>query len=152
MALTALGERDPGRLEPAISAFRKALTERTRDRVPLDWAATQANLGQALAALGASESGTARLEEAVQAYRLALQERTRDHAPLDWAVTQTDLAEALTALAARDPAAARPEEAVDALTGALAVFDGSGDAERAGRARTLLDRAQAATRAHPDAG
>jgi hypothetical protein len=36
----------------------------TRERAPLDWAATQNNLGNALWALGARESATARLEEA----------------------------------------------------------------------------------------
>ena len=44
----------------------------TRERVPLDWAMTQNNLGDALRALGERESGTARLEEAVAAYRPAL--------------------------------------------------------------------------------
>ncbi len=43
---------------------------------------TQNNLGTALQALGARESGTARLEEAVAAYRAALLERTRDKVPL----------------------------------------------------------------------
>ena len=46
---------------------------RTRERVPLDWATTQNNLGNALATLGERESGTARLEEAVAAYREALE-------------------------------------------------------------------------------
>ena len=45
----------------------------TRARVPLDWAATQNNLGIALRTLGERESGTARLEEAVAAYREALE-------------------------------------------------------------------------------
>ena len=40
-----------------------------RPGVPLDWAMTQNNLGNALQRLGARESGTARLEEAVAAYR-----------------------------------------------------------------------------------
>ena len=40
--------------------------------MPLDWATTQNNLGNALAGLGDRESGTARLEEAVAAYRAAL--------------------------------------------------------------------------------
>jgi hypothetical protein len=46
--------RRPGtaRLEEAVAAFRAALEERTRDRVPLDWATTQNNLGHALRALG----------------------------------------------------------------------------------------------------
>ena len=46
-----LGERESGtaRLEQAVVAFRAALEERTeertRERVPLNWAATQNNLG-----------------------------------------------------------------------------------------------------------
>jgi hypothetical protein len=39
---------------------------------PLDWAATETNLGNALETLGERESGTARLEEAVVAYDGAL--------------------------------------------------------------------------------
>ena len=76
-------------------AYRAALEEWTRDRAPLDWATTQNNLGNALATLGARESGTARLEEAVTAYRAALEERTRDRMPLDWAATQNNLGNAL---------------------------------------------------------
>jgi hypothetical protein len=48
------------------------LEERSRDRVPLDWATTQNNLGLALARLGERESGTARLEEAVTAWDACL--------------------------------------------------------------------------------
>ena len=72
--LEALGERESGtvRLEEAIAAYRAALDERTRDRVPLDWAATQNNLGTALRALGERERGTARLEEAVAAWEACL--------------------------------------------------------------------------------
>ena len=49
-ALGSLGERESGtaRLEEAVAAFRAALTEWTRERVPLDWARTQNNLGSAL--------------------------------------------------------------------------------------------------------
>ena len=71
-----LGERESGTatLEEAVAAFREALKENTRERVPLDWAATQKNLGNALTTLGERESGTARLQEAVAAYREALKE------------------------------------------------------------------------------
>ena len=74
-ALWTLGERESGtaRLEEAVAAYRDALKEWTRERVPLDWAMTQNNLGIALWTLGERESGTARLEEAVAAYRDALQ-------------------------------------------------------------------------------
>jgi hypothetical protein len=41
-------ERGRARLEEAVAAYRAALEERTRERVPLDWAMTQNNLGVAL--------------------------------------------------------------------------------------------------------
>ena len=54
-----------------------------REWVPLDWAATQNNLGNALAVLGERESGTARLEQAVTAFTEALQgAHPRASAPL----------------------------------------------------------------------
>jgi tetratricopeptide (TPR) repeat protein len=73
-ALQALGGRESGtaRLEEAVAALRGALQERTRERAPLDWAATQNNLGITLAGLGERESGTARLEEAVIAWEACL--------------------------------------------------------------------------------
>ena len=68
----------------------EALKERTRERVQLQWAATQNNLGAALGTLGERESGAGRLGEAVIAYREALKERTRDRVPLHWAATQNN--------------------------------------------------------------
>jgi hypothetical protein len=75
----------------AIAAFHATLQEYTRERVPLDWAMTQNNLGNTLAILGERESDTARLQEAVGAHRAALQEYTRERTPLDWAMTQNNL-------------------------------------------------------------
>jgi hypothetical protein len=59
-ALSRLGERESGkaRVEEAVAAYRAALTERSRERLPLDWAMTQNNLGNALQTLGERESGT----------------------------------------------------------------------------------------------
>jgi tetratricopeptide (TPR) repeat protein len=112
-ALQRLGRRESetGRLEEAVAAYKEALKERTRDRMPLDWAATQSNLGNALQALGERESETGRLEEAVIAYHKALKERTRERVPLDWAATQTALARALMTLGALDGGEGRLEEA-----------------------------------------
>ena len=87
--------------------------------MPLDWAATQNNLGNALSSLGERESGTARLEEAVAAYRAALTERTRERVPLDWAATQNNLGNALSNLGERESGTARLEEAVAAFRAAL---------------------------------
>ncbi len=120
-ALWTLGAREGGaaRLEEAVAAYRAALEEYTRDRVPLDWAATQNNLGNALWTLGDRESGTARLEEAVTAFRAALEECTRDRVPLDWAMTQNNLGNALQTLGDRESGTARLEEAVAAFRAAL---------------------------------
>ncbi|MEM7188229.1 MAG: tetratricopeptide repeat protein [Pseudomonadota bacterium] len=121
VSLSTLGERESGtaRLEEAVDAYRAALEERTRDRVPLDWAMIQNNLGIALWTLGQRESGTARLEAAVAAFRATLEEQTRDRVPLDWAVTQNNLGNALLTLGQRESGTARLEEAVAAYRAAL---------------------------------
>jgi tetratricopeptide (TPR) repeat protein len=121
LALWRLGERESGtaKLEEAVAAYREALKEWTRERVPLDWATTQNNLGAALWRLGERESGTAKLEEAVAAYREALKEWTRERVPLDWATTQTNLGLALWRLGERESGTAKLEEAVAAYREAL---------------------------------
>jgi len=94
-ALLVKGERgDDQALEDAITAYRHALQEWTRERVPLDWAMTQNNLGNALQVKGERGDDQA-LEDAITAYRDALKERTRERMPLDWAGTQNNLGSAL---------------------------------------------------------
>ena len=87
--------------------------------MPLDWALTQMNLGNALRVLGSRESGTVRLEEAVTAYRGALEEMTRDRVPPQWALTQMNLGSALSMLGSRESGTARLEEAVTAWDACL---------------------------------
>lgn len=73
-ALTVFGDQS-GKNEPlieAVAVYVAPLTERTRERVPLQWAATQNNLGAALWTLGEREGSTERLKEAVTAFRAAL--------------------------------------------------------------------------------
>jgi len=106
-------------LVKAIATYRLVSQEQTRDRVPLNWAMTQNNLGIALSTLGERESGTARLEEALAAFRAALEERTRDRVPLDWAMTQNNLGNALQTLGERESGTARLEEALAAFRAAL---------------------------------
>jgi hypothetical protein len=120
-----LGEQaaDAARLEEAIAAFRAALEEQTRARVPLEWAMMQNNLGNALTSLGQRETGTARLEEAVAAYRAALEERTRARVPLAWATTESNLGNALTSLGQRETGITRLQEAVAAYRSALEIFN-----------------------------
>jgi tetratricopeptide (TPR) repeat protein len=119
--LYLIGEQggDNESLDRSIVAYRAALEEFTRERMPLEWATTQMNLGTALWTLGARETGTERLEEAVTAYRAALEERTRERVPLDWAMTQNNLGNALETLGGREAGTERLEEAVDAFRAAL---------------------------------
>jgi tetratricopeptide (TPR) repeat protein len=105
---------DNAALQESIATWRVALQYRARNRVPLQWATIQNNLGLALAALGERESGTGRLEEAVTAYRAALEETTRDRVPLEWATIQNNLGLALWKLGGRESGTGRLEEAVTA--------------------------------------
>ena len=95
-----LGEREGGtvRLEVSVAAYRGALEESTRERVPLDWAATQNNLGHALGILGEREGSRARLEEAVAAYRAALDVFADEGSPQSRAAAESNLALALIRL------------------------------------------------------
>jgi tetratricopeptide (TPR) repeat protein len=70
-ALSSLGERESGtvRLEQAVRAYRAALQEWTRERVPLDWAMTQNNLGTALSILGERENQAHLLRNALEAVK-----------------------------------------------------------------------------------
>jgi hypothetical protein len=78
----------------AIELYRGLLSETSRERVPLDWAMTQNNLGTALAWLGERESDRALLGEAVAAYRAALEEYTRSRVPYDLSGMRGNLARA----------------------------------------------------------
>jgi tetratricopeptide (TPR) repeat protein len=115
--------------------------------VPLHWATTQNNLGNALTRLGERENGTERLEEAVAAYRAALEERTRDRVPLDWATSMGNQGVALMVLAERHGGSSKARAAVEQIEVALATMRKGGHAPAAAyyeaqlpRARALLDR------------
>ena len=130
-------------LRESIDAYMQALEEMTRDRVPLDWAMTQNNLGNALSTLGQRESGTARLEQAVTAYRDALLERTRERVPLDWAMTQNNLGNALSTLGERESGTARLEQAVTAWAACLTVTLSIWPPEWVKSVQALRDKTQA---------
>jgi tetratricopeptide (TPR) repeat protein len=51
-----------------VAVYRNALEERTRDRVPLEWAMTQHALGRALCISGDRENSTARLKDGIAAW------------------------------------------------------------------------------------
>jgi len=110
---------DNAALRLAIERRGRLIELNPRERVPLDWAATQNNLGNALRALGQRETGTARLEEAVSAFRSALQEYTRERVPLAWALIQCNVGIALRTVGERESGTARLDEAVAAHRAAL---------------------------------
>ena len=66
---------DTQRLQEAVDAYRAALGEYTRERVPLDWAATQNNLGTSLATLGERTHDRTTLEQARIAVNVAFEVR-----------------------------------------------------------------------------
>ena len=119
-ALATLGERESGteRLEEAVEAFRAALQEWTRERVPLHWAMTQNNLG---IALGRSASGRAAPAPGGGGRSLSrgAAGTTRERVPLQWATTQNNLGTALRGSASGRAAPQRLEEAVEAYRAAL---------------------------------
>jgi tetratricopeptide (TPR) repeat protein len=123
-----------------VAAYHEALKERTRERVPLNWAATQNNLGAALDELGERQADTAKLEAAVAAYHEALKERTRERVPLDWAATQNNLGLALYELGQQQADTAKLEAAVAAYQEALKELRGAD----ANRTQDNLDLAQTA--------
>jgi tetratricopeptide (TPR) repeat protein len=53
---------DNGALLSAIEGFKRLLAMTPRERAPLEWAATQNNLGTALSRVGERQSGTAKLD------------------------------------------------------------------------------------------
>jgi tetratricopeptide (TPR) repeat protein len=109
-------------LQQAVAAYRDALKETTRERVPLDWAMTQNNLGIALRRLGERADGTKRLDEAVAAYCEALQERTRERVPLAWGQSQHSLANALAEVAGRLKSATQMNEALTCIKNAVDAY------------------------------
>jgi tetratricopeptide (TPR) repeat protein len=120
-ALIAYGEQSGKKeaLREAVTTYREALKEYTRENAPLDWARTQTKLAMALTTLGERESNQARLIEAVTAYSEALKELTRENAPFSWATTQVGLGMALTVLGAQESDPARLRGAVTAYSEAL---------------------------------
>ena len=119
IALAAVAPLADTEVRGQVLDNRAALSERTRERTPLDWAATQGNLGNALQVLSEQQGSTAHLEEALVAYRAALDELPRKRIPLTWARTQNGLGAALSALGVQLDSMAHLEEAVVAYRAAL---------------------------------
>ena len=125
VALALDGEQS-GKNEPlaeSIALNRKVQEENTRERVPLDWARTQNNLGKALrgSASGRPERQNSKRPSPPFATP-SLKEWTRERVPLDWAMTQNNLGTALRLLGERESGTERLDEAVTVYRNALQVW------------------------------
>ncbi|MGA7655241.1 MAG: hypothetical protein WCA96_00455 [Methylocella sp.] len=88
-ALQALGVRESGtvRLEDAVSAYRDALQEFTRARVPLRWATVQMDLASLYCALFDNGAQPKHFDDALEAIDRALEEYRKGN--VDFYIEQT---------------------------------------------------------------
>ncbi|MEH2020171.1 CHAT domain-containing protein, partial [Nostoc sp.] len=107
-------------IEQAIAAYTAALTVRTREALPIDWAATQNNLANAYRDRIKGDRAD-NIEQAIAAYTAALTVRTREALPIDWAATQNNLAAAYSDRIKGDRAD-NIEKAIAASNAALTVY------------------------------
>ena len=84
--VATLGKHESGtaRLEEAINAYREALKERSREGVPLQWAASFGNQGFAMMLLADRTNDDARAETAFQQIQTAV-ETLRSGGQQQWA-------------------------------------------------------------------
>lgn len=88
-------------LAKAIDVYRHFLDIWTVRDFPIDWAATQHNLGLAYSELPAGDRGQ-NLRRAIAFYKNALEVRTEQAFPLNWAATQHNLGVAYSQLPTGD--------------------------------------------------
>lgn len=81
------------RLDDILYLYQSALVEDIRTTAPLDWAATQANIGRVMCAMATIQPPLARirlLAEAITCYDGALEIYTKESTPQEWADCQND--------------------------------------------------------------
>ena len=123
----------------AINAFRTILSVHSREVFPVEWAATQNNLGIALYYLPAGDRAQ-NLCQAIEAYRAALTVYTREAFPDNWATTHSNLGLALSEL----PTGNRAEnlrQAIDAHHVALSILSRDAFPEKWAASQVNLGRA-----------
>jgi tetratricopeptide (TPR) repeat protein len=69
------------KLEAAFAAYREALKELTRERIPLEWAETQRNIALVYQALFDKDHQPRHLDDALEAADQALEEFRKADAP-----------------------------------------------------------------------
>ncbi|MEH2442152.1 CHAT domain-containing protein, partial [Nostoc sp.] len=107
-------------IEIAIASHTAALTVRTREALPFEWAGTQNNLELAYRNRIKGDKAD-NIEIAIASHTAALTVRTREALPFEWAGTQNNLANAYWDRIKGDRAE-NIEIAIAALTAALTVY------------------------------
>jgi tetratricopeptide (TPR) repeat protein len=112
-------------LERALAIYDgEALPLAPRTERPLDWAATQAGLGDAYTLLGEWEDSRSRQEMAVAAYERALEEYSPTRMPVEWAMAKYNLASALARIGEHESGTEHLELALAAVHDAIDAFAG----------------------------
>ncbi|MBW4661051.1 MAG: tetratricopeptide repeat protein [Drouetiella hepatica Uher 2000/2452] len=106
-------------LELGIVAYQHALTVRTQQAMPVDWAITMINLAVAYSDRIRGDRAE-NIEQAIATYQHALTVMTQQAMPLDWAQTLSNLANAYSNRI-RGDRAENIEQAIDACQQALTV-------------------------------
>jgi tetratricopeptide (TPR) repeat protein len=107
-------------LRKAIAAYEAALEYYTPQVAPLDYAATQNNLGNAYSELSGIEDQANNLRRAIAAYEAALEFCTPQVAPLDYAQTQNNLGNAYIYVSKIEDPLGNLRKAIAAYEAALA--------------------------------
>ncbi|NMG83596.1 MAG: tetratricopeptide repeat protein [Methanosarcinales archaeon] len=106
----------------AIKAYNEFLKVYTLDSFPMDYAATQNNLGTAYRTLGEVEAKAENCKKAIKAYEEALKVYTLDRFPMDYAMTQNNLGNAYATLAEVEAKVENCKSAIKAYNESLKVF------------------------------
>lgn len=103
----------------AIEAYKEAINH--LNRVPIQYAAAQNNLGSAYCILADVEDKTENCKRAIEAYKEALKVRTLDKFPIDYAATENNMGNAYSTLAEVEDMAENCKRAIEAYQEALKV-------------------------------
>jgi tetratricopeptide (TPR) repeat protein len=110
-------------LDPAREVFEQELAEDHRRQAPVEWARTQNDLGNVLAAQAQQFRDEAMYRKAMAAFGLALEVLSKEKTPIDWATTQSNLGTAAQAVGRQQNDPKLLKQAVDAYTSALLVWN-----------------------------
>ena len=129
----------------AIESYKEALNVCDFNRVPIQHAAAQNNLGSAYSLLADVEDKAENCTRAIEAYQEALKVRTLDQFPIDYAATQNNMGNAYSTLAEIKDRAENCKRAIEAYREALKVrtldqfpIDYAGTQNNMGNAYSML--------------